>query len=402
VERVIAAPTAAAQPGAFVRLAGEGVAERKFDTLAAAVRVASDGDTIEVRGNGPFISGPIQIAARITIRAGDGWHPIIKFHSEGSRVTVPLLETQSALVLEGLELHYVGQQLKEGDHLETFLLTDNDLHIAGCRFLMPSTVYTSFCIQAHSALDLRNCELLCPISHNGGGLNFSLRESAQRLVVDNCLLTESIRVIRERPNAREAVVQLTRNTFRTRHGGVWFWQGAEMVPDDGARLLNIETSRNVFDASFVFRFEQGPPGKLLPPGEAEAYVAHVVDWIGEQNLYAGANVFFDLGATGEELLRPVGSLEEWRRFWGTGETNSIEGHARFEGGNLLARLEASAEQLTPEDFRLRPDSAGYRALDGKDLGADVDLVGPGAAYERWKKTPEYQQWLVESGQDSGQ
>ena len=34
----------------------------------------------------------------------------------------------------------------------------------------------------------------------------------------------------------------------------------------------------------------------------------------------------------------------------------------------------------------------------QDLGADVDLVGPGPAYERWKKTPEYQQWLKDSGQ----
>ena len=36
--------------------------------------------------------------------------------------------------------------------------------------------------------------------------------------------------------------------------------------------------------------------------------------------------------------------------------------------------------------------------DGKNLGADVDLVGPGPAYERWKKTPEYQQWLKDTGQ----
>ena len=28
----------------------------------------------------------------------------------------------------------------------------------------------------------------------------------------------------------------------------------------------------------------------------------------------------------------------------------------------------------------------------KGRGADVDLVGPGAAYEKWKKTPEYQEW----------
>jgi hypothetical protein len=31
--------------------------------------------------------------------------------------------------------------------------------------------------------------------------------------------------------------------------------------------------------------------------------------------------------------------------------------------------------------------------DGKDLGADVDRAGPGKAYELWKQTPEYQEWL---------
>ena len=61
-----------------------------------------------------------------------------------------------------------------------------------------------------------------------------------------------------------------------------------------------------------------------------------------------------------------------------------------------------ARKLTPADFRLRADSAGYRAgKDGKDLGADVDLVGPGPAYERWKKTAEYQQWLKQTGQVKG-
>jgi hypothetical protein len=33
---------------------------------------------------------------------------------------------------------------------------------------------------------------------------------------------------------------------------------------------------------------------------------------------------------------------------------------------------------------------------GKDLGADVDLVGPGEAYERWHKTPAYQDWLKQT------
>ena len=66
---------------------------------------------------------------------------------------------------------------------------------------------------------------------------------------------------------------------------------------------------------------------------------------------------------------------------------------------VVRPVREAPETITPDDFRLRPDSAGYQAgKDKKELGADVDLVGPGAAYERWKKTPEYQQWLKDSGQ----
>jgi hypothetical protein len=92
-------------------------------------------------------------------------------------------------------------------------------------------------------------------------------------------------------------------------------------------------------------------------------------------------------------------LAEWNRFWGLKDTGSSQGVIRFHGGDLRAKVTADATKLTPEDFRLRADSAGYRAgPDGKDLGADIDLVGPGVAYERWKTTPEYQEWLKESRQ----
>ena len=87
-------------------------------------------------------------------------------------------------------------------------------------------------------------------------------------------------------------------------------------------------------------------------------------------------------------------LADWTQYWGLKETGSTHAIIRFHGGDLRARGKINPEQLKPDDFRLRPDSAGYRAgADGKDLGADVDLVGPGPAYERWKKTPEYQQLL---------
>ncbi len=75
------------------------------------------------------------------------------------------------------------------------------------------------------------------------------------------------------------------------------------------------------------------------------------------------------------------------------------GAHQVSGRRPARQVKHEPEKLTPDDFRLHADSPGHRAgPDGKDLGADVDLVGPGAAYERWKKTPEYEQWLKAAGQ----
>ena len=47
----------------------------------------------------------------------------------------------------------------------------------------------------------------------------------------------------------------------------------------------------------------------------------------------------------------------------------------------------------------RPEQAAEVAT---DLGANVDLVGPGPAYERFKQTPDYQQWLKDTGRSAVQ
>ncbi|HEY1377152.1 MAG TPA: hypothetical protein VGF55_10185, partial [Gemmataceae bacterium] len=95
---------------------------------------------------------------------------------------------------------------------------------------------------------------------------------------------------------------------------------------------------------------------------------------------------------------PVTTLPAWKDFWGIEKLSSIRGLARFHGGDLVTKAKFTPALLTPDDFRLRVDSPGYRAGEGgKDVGADVDLVGPGAAYERWKKTSAYEQWRQETG-----
>jgi hypothetical protein len=94
----------------------------------------------------------------------------------------------------------------------------------------------------------------------------------------------------------------------------------------------------------------------------------------------------------------LNTLKEWNEFWGLSDTGSLEGSPRYRHPQAYPGSPV-AGKLLPDDFRLLPGSPGYQASeDGKDLGADVDLVGPGEAYQRWKKTPEYDQWLIDTGQ----
>jgi hypothetical protein len=122
----------------------------------------------------------------------------------------------------------------------------------------------------------------------------------------------------------------------------------------------------------------------------------LLEWVGQRNLYAAERSFLSIGFGVPGQVQPlpgIRRLADWNRLWARGDTDSLQGRIRYQG-DIPSEAVLAPRNLHPVDFRLHSDSAGKGAGEGgRDLGADVDLVGPGAAYERWKKTPEYQQWL---------
>jgi serine/threonine protein kinase len=389
-----------AAPGAFVVLNGEGVQVGEFDTLADAVLGAGAGDAIEVRGNGPFVTDPIKITQpALTIRSGAGFRPVVKLRSEAVEAKTRLLETTGDLVVEGMEFQRIARNEQFSSLPWPALLQGSKaLHVANCRFLTTKT--HSAILSDGAVCVVRNCELLC--SECGFSVYMSPSTPVKSLVVDNCVATQAARIAFWTMGARESPVQLGRNTWRTETAPFWFltWKQDETdtvkSPDERLKVLRVEASGNVFDGGSVFYWHCG-----LNRSFPESLLTKLVGWKGEGNVFAGRGPLVDVqrGWLSPEPANGTKTLLDWRRFWGTAEAHSVRGVVRYQGGDPLGRVRLTPEQLTPEDFRLRPDSAGYRAgTDGKDLGADVDLVGPGKAYERWKKTPEYQQWLRETGQ----
>src|SRR5262249_30571564 len=107
LEAPAAAADAKGEKSVFVLLGGKGEVG-KFDTLAEAVQRASDGDTIEVRGNGPFVINPMKLGANaLAIRAGMGFRPVVRCVLTGKEQKLfYFLQTSGPLTLEGLEFRY--------------------------------------------------------------------------------------------------------------------------------------------------------------------------------------------------------------------------------------------------------------------------------------------------------
>jgi hypothetical protein len=163
----------------------------------------------------------------------------------------------------------------------------------------------------------------------------------------------------------------------------------------------VEAVDNVFDTQdHLLAVFQGKP--IVRGREAEAVLPRLMDWHDQGNVYSkGIRHFVTWHYPVPELPVPDGSIKSWKEWlqFGNATSGSVQGFLRYRGGNILAKLNMEAEKVTAEDCRLRPESAGYRAVKGgHDLGIQADLVGPGPAYGRWRKTPRYQKWLRDSGQ----
>ena len=138
--------------GAFVVLGDNSIEIRKCDTLAEAVHGATDGDTIEIRGDGPFVTESVSIKSALTIRAGYGFRPVIKLSAKAAESDQPLFNASGRLVLEGLDLFRPkGAQPGSVVKAQAFVAAAN------CRFRVEGIGH---CIGTADSWTTRNCLFL--------------------------------------------------------------------------------------------------------------------------------------------------------------------------------------------------------------------------------------------------
>jgi hypothetical protein len=396
------------EPHAFVVLGKAGASQqRKFDTLAEAVLRAQEGDTIEIRGNGPFVTESVSIQRSINVRAAAGFRPQLQMAN--SRDGTPLLNSiATRLTLEGLEFAYVHRE-PFAKPIDVVQAAGDELHVFNCRFVR-DVESDGPCLRVWAAkrAEIRNSEFIRV--RKGNGIVYHCAGQGS-LLVENCVDCGHyafLQLVADFNSRGRSSILLRGNTSAARATVHIFAENLPQTPPPAATplepRLSVECVLNVFQSrEDLLRF--GPSKQLPPDVTPEEMVAHCrasCSWQDEGSLYSNAGYLsvIDQDINRTRPHRVAASLEDWNRFWGRDSSTALAGAPVYHGGDVYGIAQLGGASLAPQDFRLRPDSPGYRAgPGGKDLGADVDLVGPGPGYERWKKTPEYERWRAEAAPD---
>ena len=386
-------PPSATEP--FVVLAKGTRTETRHASLAAAVVWAQSGDTIEIRGDGPFVIRPIYLQKALAIRAGGGFRPHLKYQPTDPKARDSVLYAEAPLVLEGLTLERAANPGAEDVQLGTFVLSAKNapLHVAHCR-LMGMKTECSVRYTEMPGGSLRNSEIL---GDSYTGLSCYPVSSSVFTFENNLIAvkTHGFLFVRRSADVGKAEVKIRHNTVRCalplNYADERSLDLEELEPKSPG--LRLDAVGNVLHGSTPFYFS--PVHKSLSLEKAAPLLPKLLSFQDDQNLYAltDKTKFLLVNRQGENGVRSFETLAEWHQFWGIAKSTSQVGTPVYQGGDVLAKALIAPNRLTLADFRLAAGSPGKGAgPGGKDLGADVDLVGPGPAYEKWRGTPAYQEW----------
>jgi serine/threonine protein kinase len=299
----------------FVLTGNGGRAEVAFATLAEAVAAAPTGAAVEIRRNGPIVVHPIRVPVALAVRAAEGYRPVLQLSPEGAASKGAILETNSPLILEGLELQDARGPSGTSRTPALVRVHRASLHVAHCRFLVRGKG-NALLVTCPADVTVRNSEFETP-SNSPSALGFA-RSGRSKVQIEQSVIYGG-----------EAAIEFTEQ------------------PEN----MSINFVKNTVLVTGPLLEVQGP------------YTAGTATAKSPIRVQASGNVFYGQ----QPLVRPL---------------------AR---GRLIDS--SDAEQLQRGIVRLDRGMLGYGAgPGGTDVGADVALAGPGEAYQRWTKTPEYQKW----------
>ncbi len=302
---------------------------RGYPSLQAAVKASQDGDTIEIRSDTEFTEHAIEGAVhRLTIRGAAGYLPI---NVGGIRMVGLEQATFENLCFRDGNL---GAPVFD-DAKKIFPTKGSLARVANCAFLPETWSIHRFVSLENADAEVVNCI---------GGIQAGLL-AGETLSVSNCV-GRGIRVYIE--DASACTLRVDR----------CYWLNNDQEHFSSSLFLNSSDDRDDVLTAHVSRTAHD----VISHQQINLFGRSDKDfrWKGERNLYRSLWSFATLE---RRLSAPMGSpfalnLAHWQEFCHS-DADSMEQPSRL---------------FDPASWRLMSNSVGYRTINDRDCGADVDRI----------------------------
>ncbi|MGL5094583.1 MAG: hypothetical protein ACRDD1_03295, partial [Planctomycetia bacterium] len=343
--------------------------EAKFTTLALAVAAAKSGETILIRGDGPYPVGGLSVDKPLTIRAAHGFTPVFKYGRPVDKLGVEIDIRKSAdarcmLIVKADKVTLEGVRVQ----LET-----------------PLSETAEWCAIRSDGKSLRMLNCTISEARPRGSIALELVD-APRVFLRNCQFTGF--------KTTFAVKSSKVTNIALKDTIVY---GPKFIQAVGAGELNLWLVESTLNCEKALDFQDLAGAANVVAENNAIRVAELVanygrgerTWTGQYNLF-DAKLWV---AKGPANGMAIDDLNKWKRFWSSEEPRSRVLQAPFQVTRLQMgpfTHDHSSQEWSMDDDKLR---IGMTLRPETQIGANVFVVGAGLGYLQFSEQPGYQDWL---------
>ncbi|MSR57288.1 MAG: hypothetical protein EXS05_06420 [Planctomycetaceae bacterium] len=350
-----------------------------FDTLDKAVAAAQSGETIRINGPGPYKVGHQELAKDITIQAGFGYAPILKFEIGKNRLGIRLKPetdpngrdmfavTGGNVALEGLRLQMEPPEIKPPVPWRAVTVKSGSLRLLNCTISEANRRgSTGVVVETAGRTIVRNCVF------SGGKAAIELvTNGRQELTFDNSVAFSNAGIVvsqdSETKAPAEVALTMTNSVFQVKEA---------IVSPKLEGTLDVSSRLCVYQADWI--------GSNLLAGPSDKKGR---SWKGEWNVY---DVKQWVGSAGKPAAAGIKDIKGWIKLWGGAESNSYNRVTPFAGRKRMGDFSHDAN---PQDWQLDLGADADTLLQRARSGVDGFLAGPGAAFDQYRETIAYSDWI---------
>jgi hypothetical protein len=353
----------------------EGRSDSRHDRLESALAAAKPGETIVVRGDGPFYAAALVIDKPVTIRAEQGYRPVFVYRRPKDRLGIDVDVTAQPNA-KNLFVVQAGPVILEGLALQM----DSPSIAAKVNWTVIECGPTA-------ELRLLNCSL--SESTRGASLGVVLRQSPRAFFRNTLFVgfNPAIEVTtgKQCNMLMKDCVAYGIKTFQAAGDGevnLWMYEST-IHAEKAFDFASLNGPLTVVVENSVFKADQ-LIAQLGPTTSVKR------SWDGHQlNLYDVRQWV----AKGDSRATSVQELAGWRKYWSAMEKNSLQSGAPFAVSRL--QIGSFRHEVTAGDWGIDHDVLKRIMTIGSDdqIGANVYVVGAGDRYAQFRDSQEYGNWF---------